>query len=47
MSIECKFGSNKPTLDQLEFMRMVEQAGGVSMVVGSVDDLADELDLWV
>ena len=39
LAIECKIGRNKPTEAQSEFLRMVEEAGGIAILAYSVDDV--------
>ena len=43
-SIEVKRPGNKPTADQLAWLDQVRQAGGLALVVTSVQDLVDQLE---
>jgi hypothetical protein len=45
VSIECKVGKNKPTVLQEEWARAVRAAGGVAVVVRSIQELEEELGL--
>ena len=43
LAVECKVKKNKPTPNQLDFMRRVVKAGGVALVAYSLDDVIDLL----
>lgn len=40
LAVECKVGKNKPTPQQDEFIRRVQELGGYAYVVYSIEDLA-------
>ena len=47
LAIECKYGNGKPTPEQLDFGRMVRDAGGLFLVaydVETVEKLLVEID---
>jgi hypothetical protein len=42
-AIECKVGRNQPTDDQAAFLANVRAAGGVAILIRSVDELAEAM----
>lgn len=44
LEIECKVGKNKPTKKQLQYMKTIQDNGGVVGVVWDLDDLALIID---
>lgn len=44
LAVEAKVGRNKPTEDQAAFLAKVNAAGGLGIVVYSVDELIAKLD---
>jgi len=44
LAIEVKYGKGKPTPEQLEFLRMVRDAGGYPLIAYDVDDAIKLLD---
>lgn len=43
LGVECKHGKNKPSEAQTAILETINQAGGLGVVVWSVDDLASVL----
>ena len=44
LGVECKTGAGKPTDEQVEFLRTINDAGGLGIVVYTLDELQAALD---
>lgn len=44
LAIEVKYGSNKPTPDQIEFLQSVAESGGVGVVAYDIETVEAVLD---
>ena len=44
LATECKFGKNKPTTKQLDFLDSVREAGGLALVTWDIDSVIQLLE---